>query len=50
MPAVIVDPSRAHAAGWSPRYPQLADGLVGVWEEWSTAELEQPVAAGRSAT
>jgi UDP-glucose 4-epimerase len=42
MPAVIVDPSKAHAAGWSPRYPKLADGLVGVWEEWSVAELEVP--------
>ena len=40
MPAVIVDPSKAHAAGWSPRYPNLADGLVGVWEEWSVAEIE----------
>src|SRR6202012_4674603 len=40
MPAVIVDPSKAHAAGWSPRYPKLAEGLVGVWEEWSVAEIE----------
>ncbi len=46
MPAVIVDPSRAHAAGWSPRFPQLSDGLVGVWEEWSTVDIEQPVGAG----
>jgi UDP-glucose 4-epimerase len=46
MPAVVVDPSRAHAAGWSPRFPQLADGLVGVWEEWSKADVEAPVAAG----
>ncbi|HWF33921.1 MAG TPA: NAD-dependent epimerase/dehydratase family protein [Solirubrobacteraceae bacterium] len=38
MPAVIVDNSRARAAGWSPRY-DLAGGLVGVWEEWSTADL-----------
>ena len=45
MPAVIVDPSKAHAAGWSPRFPRLSDGLVGVWEEWSTAEIEQPVTA-----
>lgn len=45
MPAVIVDPSRAHAAGWSPRYPSLVDGLVGVWQEWSTADVE---AAGRA--
>ncbi len=42
MPAVIVDPARAHAAGWSPRYPTLAEGLVGVWEEWSTAEVKAP--------
>ena len=42
MPAVIVDPSRAHAAGWSPQYPKIADGLVGVWEEWSVTEIEVP--------
>ncbi|MFZ0089828.1 MAG: NAD-dependent epimerase/dehydratase family protein [Solirubrobacteraceae bacterium] len=40
MPAVIVDPSRAHAVGWSPRFPSLRDGLVGVWQEWSTAEVK----------
>jgi UDP-glucose 4-epimerase len=45
MPAVIVDPSRAHAAGWTPRFPTLPDGLVGVWEEWSTAEMPETVAA-----
>jgi UDP-glucose 4-epimerase len=44
MPAVIVDPSRAHAAGWSPRFPSLQEGLVGVWDEWSTADV-QPSAA-----
>jgi UDP-glucose 4-epimerase len=44
MPAVIVDPGRARAAGWSPRFPRLQDGLLGVWEEWSTVEIEQPVA------
>ena len=38
MPAVIVDNSRARGAGWSPRY-DLAGGLEGVWEEWSTADL-----------
>jgi len=38
MPAVIVDPSRAHAAGWVPRYPRLSDGLVAVWDEWRDAE------------
>jgi UDP-glucose 4-epimerase len=37
MPAVIVDPSRAHAAGWSPRYADFAAGLVGVWQEWCSA-------------
>ena len=40
MPAVIVDPSRAHAAGWAPQYPALDDGLVGVWDEWSTADVK----------
>jgi UDP-glucose 4-epimerase len=49
MPAVIVDPSRAHAAGWSPRYPDLADGLVGVWDEWSTADVEPPATVGGGA-
>ena len=38
MPAVIVDTSRARAAGWSPRY-DLSAGLVGVWQEWSHAEI-----------
>jgi UDP-glucose 4-epimerase len=46
MPAVIVDPGRAHAAGWSPQYPHLADGLIGVWEEWRTADVEAPAVAG----
>ncbi len=50
MPAVIVDSSRAHDAGWSPRFPQLSDGLVGVWDEWSTAEIEQPAVAGGAAS
>ncbi|HET9101987.1 MAG TPA: NAD-dependent epimerase/dehydratase family protein [Solirubrobacteraceae bacterium] len=40
MPAVIVDPAKAHAAGWAPQYPQLSDGLVGVWEEWRDADVE----------
>jgi UDP-glucose 4-epimerase len=43
MPAVVVDPAKANAAGWSPRYPTLAEGLPGVWEEWSTAEIKVPV-------
>jgi UDP-glucose 4-epimerase len=41
MPAVIVDNGRARAAGWSPRYPTLADGLVGVWDEWSRAAIDE---------
>jgi UDP-glucose 4-epimerase len=48
MPAVIVDNRRALSLGWAPRYPQLPDGLVGVWDEWSKAEVKAPVpAAGR---
>jgi UDP-glucose 4-epimerase len=39
MPAVIVDPSRALAAGWSPRY-DFREGVRGVWEEWSEADVE----------
>ncbi len=42
MPAVIVDPSRARAAGWSPRFPSLDEGLVGVWDEWSKADVKAP--------
>jgi UDP-glucose 4-epimerase len=42
MPAVIVDPSRALAAGWSPRF-DLESGIVGVWEEWRRAAIEEPV-------
>jgi hypothetical protein len=44
MPAVIVDPSRAKATGWAPRY-SFEQGLEGVWEEWSAIDLEA-VAAG----
>lgn len=39
MPAVIVDPSRALAAGWRPRF-DFAEGVQGVWEEWSAADLD----------
>jgi UDP-glucose 4-epimerase len=39
MPAVIVDPSKARAAGWSPRYT-FAEGLEGVWKEWSKADAD----------
>jgi UDP-glucose 4-epimerase len=46
MPAVIVDTSRAHEAGWSPEYPELSQGLIGVWDEWSTADVQAPLAAG----
>ena len=44
MPAVIVDPSRALAAGWKPQY-DFAAGVRGVWEEWSAADLDT-IAAG----
>ncbi|MGN6872462.1 MAG: NAD-dependent epimerase/dehydratase family protein [Solirubrobacteraceae bacterium] len=43
MPAVIVDPSRARAAGWSPRY-DFESGVRGVWEEWSAADVDTIVA------
>jgi len=43
MPAVIVDPSRAVSAGWSPRYG-FADGVRGVWDEWSAADMDTIVA------
>jgi UDP-glucose 4-epimerase len=46
MPAVVVDTSRARAAGWSPRY-DLAGGLVGVWDEWSRAETAAPAGGAR---
>jgi UDP-glucose 4-epimerase len=44
MPAVIVDPSNARQAGWTPRY-SFEEGLAGVWEEWSAIDLDA-VAAG----
>ena len=44
MAAVIVDPSKARAAGWQPRYT-LEQGLEGVWEEWSRIDLDA-VSAG----
>jgi UDP-glucose 4-epimerase len=50
MPAVIVDPSRARAAGWSPRL-SFDEGLARVWEEWSRADLEPAArAAGTAGT
>jgi UDP-glucose 4-epimerase len=47
MPAVIVDPSRAHAAGWSPQF-DFESGLRGVWQEWSVADVDA-IAAGAPA-
>jgi hypothetical protein len=44
MPAVIVDPSRAQSAGWSPQY-SFEEGVAGVWAEWSAIDLDA-VAAG----
>ena len=39
MPAVIVDNSRARAAGWSPEF-SFEDGLLGVWDEWSAIDTD----------
>ena len=36
MPAVIVDPARAKAGGWAPRWG-FSEGIEAVWEEWSAA-------------
>jgi UDP-glucose 4-epimerase len=47
MPAVIVDPSKALAAGWSPQF-DFESGLRGVWEEWSVADVDA-IAAGAPA-
>jgi UDP-glucose 4-epimerase len=44
MPAVIVDPSRARAAGWAPRWG-FSEGIEAVWQEWSQAEIDEPVGA-----
>ncbi|HWK18643.1 MAG TPA: NAD-dependent epimerase/dehydratase family protein [Solirubrobacteraceae bacterium] len=45
MPAVVVDNSVAIGRGWSPGY-SLAEGLAGVWEEWSGADV--PVAVSQA--
>jgi UDP-glucose 4-epimerase len=47
MPAVIVDPSRARAAGWQPRF-SFAEGVAGVWEEWRVMDIDgaQPMPGG----
>jgi UDP-glucose 4-epimerase len=47
MPAVVVDPRKAHAAGWSPQIG-FRDGLAAVWDEWARADLEA-IAAGAPA-
>jgi hypothetical protein len=47
MPAVIVDSSKARAAGWAPQF-DFEHGLAGVWEEWSKADVEA-IAAGAPA-
>ncbi|HJS96201.1 MAG TPA: NAD-dependent epimerase/dehydratase family protein [Solirubrobacteraceae bacterium] len=39
MPAVIVDNGRARAGGWSPKF-SFEEGLVGVWEEWSSVDMD----------
>ena len=43
MPAVIVDPGRAHGAGWSPQF-DFTTGVTGVWEEWKDLEIEGALA------
>ncbi len=44
MPAVIVDNARARSLRWDPQYT-FAEGLEGVWDEWSRAEVQGAVAA-----
>jgi UDP-glucose 4-epimerase len=39
MPAVIVDNSRAVAAGWSPQW-DFSSGIEAVWQEWSAASSD----------
>ncbi len=43
MPAVVVDSSRARAAGWQPRF-DFAEGVRGVWDEWRVADIDTIVA------
>jgi UDP-glucose 4-epimerase len=43
MPAVIVDPARAHGAGWSPQF-DFTTGVTGVWDEWKDMEIEGALA------
>ena len=42
MPAVIVDPARARAAGWRPRIG-FSEGVAAVWDEWRAADIEGAV-------
>jgi UDP-glucose 4-epimerase len=39
MPAVIVENRRAQSLGWAPRF-KFEDGLVGVWDEWSSVDMD----------
>jgi UDP-glucose 4-epimerase len=48
MPAVIVDPSQAHANGWTPQL-NFEEGLRQVWEEWSRANPETTAAGAPAA-
>jgi len=48
MPAVIVDPSKARAAGWTPRL-SFEEGLSAVWEEWSRADVQAILAGAPTA-
>lgn len=41
MPAVIVDPARAHGLGWQPQMNFHA-GVTGVWDEWRALPLDAP--------
>lgn len=41
MPAVIVDPSRAHTLGWRAQMDFHA-GVSGVWDEWRALPLDAP--------
>jgi UDP-glucose 4-epimerase len=47
MPAVIVDPSRARSAGWSPQWGFSA-GIEAVWREWSAAAASSEGAVAAS--
>jgi hypothetical protein len=42
MAAVVVDPSRARASGWSPRF-DFSTGVANVWEEWRELDIDRVV-------